>query len=93
MGYAELIKTLENLPPERRAEVFDFGEFLAARCRQEEQLATGTAKLNRRGAEIRRSELARDWVIRARAIIQIARRAHGGHATLCPPYALNCPTP
>jgi hypothetical protein len=32
MGYAELIKTLESLPPERRAEVFDFAEFLAARC-------------------------------------------------------------
>lgn len=33
MGYAELIKTLETLPAERQAEVFDFAEFLAARCR------------------------------------------------------------
>ncbi len=32
MGYAELIRTLESLPSERRSEVFDFVEFLAARC-------------------------------------------------------------
>ncbi len=32
MGYAELIKTLEALPEARRAEIFDFAEFLAARC-------------------------------------------------------------
>jgi hypothetical protein len=37
MGYAELINTLESLPPERRAEVFDFAEFLAARCNQEQR--------------------------------------------------------
>lgn len=35
MGYTELIKVLESLPSERRAEVFDFAEFLAARCREE----------------------------------------------------------
>jgi hypothetical protein len=32
MGYAELISKLEALPREKRAEVFDFVEFLAARC-------------------------------------------------------------
>lgn len=32
MGYAELINKLEALPREKRAEVFDFVEFLAARC-------------------------------------------------------------
>lgn len=32
MGYAELISKLEALPLEKRAEVFDFVEFLAARC-------------------------------------------------------------
>lgn len=31
MGYAELIAMLERLPAERRAEVFDFASFLAAR--------------------------------------------------------------
>lgn len=36
MGYAELIKILEGLPPQRRAEVFDFAEFLAARCHQDQ---------------------------------------------------------
>ena len=32
MGYAELIRVLERLPPQRQAEVFDFAEFLAQRC-------------------------------------------------------------
>lgn len=32
MGYAELISKLEALPSEKRAEVFDFIEFLSARC-------------------------------------------------------------
>jgi hypothetical protein len=32
MGYAELISKLDALPREKRAEVFDFVEFLAARC-------------------------------------------------------------
>jgi hypothetical protein len=32
MGYAELISRLESLPREKQAEVFDFVEFLAARC-------------------------------------------------------------
>lgn len=32
MGYAELISKLEALPRDKRAEVFDFVEFLAARC-------------------------------------------------------------
>ncbi|MBI4754609.1 MAG: DUF2281 domain-containing protein [Betaproteobacteria bacterium] len=31
MGYAELIQTLQTLPQERQAEVFDFVEFLAER--------------------------------------------------------------
>ncbi|MEI7843539.1 MAG: hypothetical protein WCI39_10980 [Gallionellaceae bacterium] len=32
MGYAELINILELLPREKQAEVFDFVEFLSARC-------------------------------------------------------------
>lgn len=32
MGYAELISRLESLPRDKQAEVFDFVEFLAARC-------------------------------------------------------------
>ena len=31
MGYAELIKTLQALPEDKRAEVFDFVEYLASR--------------------------------------------------------------
>jgi len=31
MGYAELIEKLETLPDEKRAEVFDFVDYLAAR--------------------------------------------------------------
>lgn len=31
MGYAELIKKLQALPEDKRAEVFDFVEFLASR--------------------------------------------------------------
>lgn len=31
MGYAELIETIQNLPQDKRAEVFDFVEFLAAK--------------------------------------------------------------
>jgi hypothetical protein len=33
MGYAELIETLQNLPQDKRAEVFDFVEFLAAKAK------------------------------------------------------------
>ena len=32
MGYAELIEKLEALPDEKRTEVFDFVDYLAARC-------------------------------------------------------------
>ena len=32
MGYAELINRLESPPRDKQAEVFDFVEFLAARC-------------------------------------------------------------
>jgi hypothetical protein len=32
MSYAELISRLESLPRDKRAEVFDFVEFLASRC-------------------------------------------------------------
>ena len=32
MGYAELIERLQALPQEKQAEVFDFVEFLTARC-------------------------------------------------------------
>jgi hypothetical protein len=32
MGYAELISKLEILPRDKQAEVFDFVEFLTARC-------------------------------------------------------------
>jgi len=35
MGYAELISKLEALPRDKQAEVFDFVEFLAARCEAE----------------------------------------------------------
>lgn len=35
MGYAELIETIQNLPQDKRAEVFDFVEFLAAKSRVE----------------------------------------------------------
>lgn len=31
MGYVELIETLQNLPRDKQAEVFDFVEFLAAK--------------------------------------------------------------
>jgi hypothetical protein len=34
MGYAELIETLQNLPQDKRAEVFDFVEFLAAKTKK-----------------------------------------------------------
>ncbi len=33
MGYAELIETMQNLPQDKRAEVFDFVEFLASKSR------------------------------------------------------------
>lgn len=36
MGYAELIETLQNLPEEKQAEVFDFIEFLAQKAKQKE---------------------------------------------------------
>ncbi|MEX8520477.1 MAG: DUF2281 domain-containing protein [Leptothrix sp. (in: b-proteobacteria)] len=32
MGYAELIRTLQELPQDKQAEVFDFVDFLAARA-------------------------------------------------------------
>lgn len=32
MGYAELISKLESLPHDKQEEVFDFVEFLSARC-------------------------------------------------------------
>ena len=32
MGYAELIERLQALPQEKQIEVFDFVEFLSARC-------------------------------------------------------------
>lgn len=32
MGYAELISKLEALPREKQTEVFEFVEFLSARC-------------------------------------------------------------
>lgn len=39
MGYAELIRTLQALPQDKQAEVFDFVDFLAARARVESQAA------------------------------------------------------
>lgn len=36
MGYAKLIETLQNLPEEKQAEVFDFVEFLAQQAKKEE---------------------------------------------------------
>lgn len=41
MGYAELIKTMERLPAERQAEVFDFVEFLATRCHATDESGAG----------------------------------------------------
>jgi hypothetical protein len=38
MGYAELIEKLQTLPDEKRAEVFDFVEFLATRFGKAKQL-------------------------------------------------------
>lgn len=35
MGYAELIERVKSLPPEKRAEVFDFVEFLASQAQRE----------------------------------------------------------
>lgn len=35
MGYAELIEKLRSLPDDKRAEVFDFVEFLSTRAAQE----------------------------------------------------------
>lgn len=35
MGYADLIRTLQALPQDKQAEVFDFVEFLATRSRTE----------------------------------------------------------
>lgn len=35
MSYAELIEKLQILPPEKQVEVFDFVEFLTARCAAE----------------------------------------------------------
>jgi hypothetical protein len=32
MGYAELIERLQGLPQDKQIEVFDFVEFLSARC-------------------------------------------------------------
>lgn len=37
MGYADLIRTLQTLPQDKQAEVFDFVDFLAARARVEWQ--------------------------------------------------------
>lgn len=39
MGYAELIEKLQNLPEEKRAEVLDFVDFLAARLSREPLLS------------------------------------------------------
>lgn len=45
MGYAELISKLEALPREKRAEVFEFVEFLAARCDTATGKATARAEI------------------------------------------------
>ncbi len=34
MGYSELIQTLEQLPEDRRAEIYDFAEFIATKHAQ-----------------------------------------------------------
>lgn len=46
MGYAELIETVEKLPPERQAEVLDFAMFLAARCGDKPVLDDTPRKMN-----------------------------------------------
>lgn len=40
MGYAELIEMLRSLPDDKRAEVFDFVEFLSARTAQGDRPVT-----------------------------------------------------
>lgn len=37
MGYAELIRTLEQLPEDKQMEVLDFAKFLAQRVAQKEK--------------------------------------------------------
>lgn len=39
MGYAELVAKLQTPPVEKQAEVFDFVDFLAARCARGQAMA------------------------------------------------------
>ncbi|MDZ7855044.1 hypothetical protein [Sphaerotilus sp.] len=43
MGYADLIRTLQALPQDKQAEVFDFVDFLAARARREGRVDATTS--------------------------------------------------
>jgi len=60
MGYAELISKLEALPREKRAEVFDFVEFLAARC----DTATGKPFAHTEWTDAEFSELSMQQALR-----------------------------
>lgn len=60
MGYAQLLEVLENLPPERRAEVLDFAQFLAARHKagQSGQLPSDAVRSEWSSAEFSRLALS-----------------------------------
>ncbi|MBI5438631.1 MAG: DUF2281 domain-containing protein [Nitrosomonadales bacterium] len=60
MGYAELISKLEALPREKRAEVFDFVEFLAVRC----DTATGKPFVHAEWTDAEFSELSMHQALR-----------------------------
>lgn len=60
MGYTELISKLESLPIEKRAEVFDFIEFLAARC----DSATGKPLTHAEWSDAEFSELSMHQALR-----------------------------
>lgn len=62
MGYTELIAVLERLPADRRAEVFDFAQFLASRCPSDQAPSAALAELLTDPAEVSMSfkPLSRD---------------------------------
>ena len=60
MSYAELINKLESLPREKQAEVFDFVEFLAARC----GTATGEPLAHAKWTDTEFSQMAMQQALR-----------------------------
>ena len=60
MGYAELISKLEALPREKQAEVFDFVEFLSARC----DITTGKPHTHAEWTDAEFSELSMRQALR-----------------------------